>query len=282
MEPFIISVQGAGKERGTRIYFSYRNLKKIKEKLGENFFLFNNKKLVAHINPINETITISSVKNYNSTNTNPLLDNDIEFFDSVEDKIELELEDHDGLDNMGLDFYIPIKDTGDKYWIAEISVNDNLCYYCIATSRPNLDKEIQRKGNKHFPGLLNSKHVEIRYFKDHLVYSPVPAMIAKNAYRNIAQKKIKNIEIKSSISIPNDAELTPLIDLNKGNIKNLKIKKRTFLAKYEIHAIASNSTNIKDVLMKEVNDNIIWQVLTEIGEFFYDPINGDEIKPQEC
>ena len=59
-DPFILSIHHQ-KERGTRLYFNIADLKVIKEKFGEDFFLFNSDKIMAHIDPVNETIYLSSV-----------------------------------------------------------------------------------------------------------------------------------------------------------------------------------------------------------------------------
>lgn len=91
MEPIIISVQDAGKERGTRIYFSYRDLKRIKEKFGENFFLFNNRRLLARVDPLNNTIIITSLKYLKSLSNKTIQYDGIDFIESIEDDLDLEI-----------------------------------------------------------------------------------------------------------------------------------------------------------------------------------------------
>lgn len=177
-----------------------------------------------------------------------------------------------------LDFYIPIDGTGDKYRIAEISINDNLAYYCVADSLINLDKEIQRKANMHFPGLLNLKSVNIKYLSDYLVNSSVASFIAESAIKNIASKKINDVEIPSYISIPNDADLMPIINIGKDCIKDLKIRERKILAKYEIKTIASKFGNVKKATLKEIDGDIIWEVSTNSGELYFNIINGERIE----
>ncbi|NVM02636.1 MAG: hypothetical protein HWN67_09890 [Candidatus Helarchaeota archaeon] len=281
MKPFIVSVHGSGKNRGTRIYFNSRDLRKIEKKYGEEFFLFKNKKLLAYIDPIKESIWIKPLETWkrlkNITITRVMdsynfIDDELDFAETEEYEFDF---DSDGA---GLDFYLPIEGTGDKYLIAEVSIRKNLCYYCVSTSLSNLKKEIQRKGDKHFPGLLKLRNSDIKYLNDYLVHSPVLGYTARNAFSKVKNKKINNVEIPAYISIPNDAELTPLINMDKGNIKDLKIRKRDILAKYEITAIASNFAHVENTTILEINNEIFWKVLTNKGELFFNPMNGKKIE----
>ncbi|NVM53222.1 MAG: hypothetical protein HWN66_05925 [Candidatus Helarchaeota archaeon] len=277
MQPIIISVQDAGKERGTRIYFSYKDLKKLKENLGENFFLFKNKKLLATIDPINETIIISSFGKLVTSHSKITLRNELDSIMKLNDNMGSNLDNHEDFKKKRLDFYIPIKGTGDNYWIAEICIKENLCYYCVATSQTELRKNVQEISDKHFPGLLELENTQINYFTSNLVYSPVPGYVAENAFKKITKKKIKDIEILPSISIPNDAELTPIIDMDMGKINGLSLKKRNLLAKYEIIAIATKASSVKNAMIKEIDDKILWYISTMEEDIFFDAITGEEI-----
>ncbi|MFX0138030.1 MAG: hypothetical protein ACFFDN_30590 [Candidatus Hodarchaeota archaeon] len=279
MKPIIISVHDSGKNRGTRIYFYSRDLRKIEKKFGEDFFLFKNKKLLAYIDPINENIRITPLETWRRMkNISKVMEN-YNFVDEELDFAKLEDDEFDfDIQGAGLDFYLPIEGTGDKYCIAEVSIKNYLCYYCVATSFSNLKKSIQRKGDKHFPGLLKLKNVEIKNTSDYLVHSPVPGFTVRNAISKVKNKKINDVEIPAYISIPNDAELTPLIDMDKGNIEDFEIRQRDILAKYEITAIASNFAQVKDTTIIEKNNDIFWNVLTNKGELFFNPINGKKIE----
>lgn len=280
MEPIVISIHNVGKERGTRIYFNSKDIKKIKEKFGENFFLFTNKKLLAYIDPINENIRITALEN-KAVQSRSEIDSDM-IVDYTGHQLNLKEIGRDeidfDMDDSRLHFYLPIEGTGDKYQIAEVNIKDNLAYYCVASSLSSLKKEIHKKGNKYFPGLLDSRNVKINYLTDYLVHSPVPGFIAKRAFDKIACKKICNVEIPSNISIPNDADLTPLIDMGKGSIKDLKILKRTVLANYEINAIASQFAVVKNTTIKEINDEILWEVTTNKETLYFNPITGEKIE----
>ncbi|MFX1296644.1 MAG: hypothetical protein ACFFD2_17525 [Promethearchaeota archaeon] len=185
------------------------------------------------------------------------------------------------IDEIPLDFYFPVEGTGDRFRIAEVSIKGNLCYYCVATSLSDLNKEIIRKCVKHFPGLLDLKDVKIKYTNDRLVYSSIAGFITKNALNNVPNKKINDIEIPSYISIINDAELTPVIDTGNGNLKDIKIKKREILAKYEIMAIASKFAKVKNASLFELDTEIVWKVITDNGYLFFNPFNGKKIEFNE-
>lgn len=58
----IVSVQQAGNERGKRIYFDSKSMAEIKEKCGEDFFLFDGRTLLAFVDPTGGKITLTSFK----------------------------------------------------------------------------------------------------------------------------------------------------------------------------------------------------------------------------
>ncbi len=58
----IASVQRAGDERGKRIYFDNKSIEEIREKCGDDFFLFTERTLLAFIDPSEEKITLTSLK----------------------------------------------------------------------------------------------------------------------------------------------------------------------------------------------------------------------------
>ncbi|MHC1610480.1 MAG: hypothetical protein ACXQTW_02595 [Candidatus Methanospirareceae archaeon] len=58
----VASVQRAGEERGKRIYFDSKSVEEIKEKCGEDFFLFTERTLLAFVDPVEEKITLTSLK----------------------------------------------------------------------------------------------------------------------------------------------------------------------------------------------------------------------------
>lgn len=58
----VASVQRAGNERGKRIYFDSKSVDEIKEKCGDDFFLFTERTLLAFIDPAEEKITLTSLK----------------------------------------------------------------------------------------------------------------------------------------------------------------------------------------------------------------------------
>lgn len=268
VDPLVLSVHHQ-KERGARVYFSYRDLKKIREVLGEDFFLLNQKKLEAYIDPVNETITISASKDYNSTSNQSLIGSSTTILESIPEQSD----DEDIFAPTGLDFYIPIQGTGDRYWIAEVSVKGELAYYCIATTRAQLEREIHRKADMHFPELLDSDLVEIQDFSGYLVHSPVPGTIAGRTYNNIADKKLQDVEISASISLPNDADLTPLVDLGRGQIEGLTIRKRTLLAKYEVIAIGAKYARVDEATVMDYKNSLVWHLTTSNGDLFIDAIS---------
>jgi len=59
---FAVSVQRAGSDRGKRIYFDTRDIEEIKEKCGEDFFLLNDRTLIAFVDPEDSKITITPLK----------------------------------------------------------------------------------------------------------------------------------------------------------------------------------------------------------------------------
>ncbi|MFX1296643.1 MAG: hypothetical protein ACFFD2_17520 [Promethearchaeota archaeon] len=281
MKPIIISVHGSGENRGTRIYFNSKDLRRIRKQFGDDFFLFTNKKLLAYIDPTNEAIKITTLESNKIPqpsiptqviNNYENIEEELTFTEKIDDDFDFDIE------GIRLDFYIPIQGTGDRYWIAEVCLKDYLGYYCVSTSLSNLKKQIQRKGEKHFPGLMHSKNISIKYVNSNLVHSPVPEFTARNAFDKIQCKKINDVEIPAHISIPNDAELTPIVDMGKGSIKNLKIRKREILAKYEITIIASKYSTVQNSTIKDIDDEFFWCVSTNKGELLFNPINGIKIE----
>ncbi|MDY6964617.1 MAG: hypothetical protein SVM80_01430 [Halobacteriota archaeon] len=59
---FAVSVQRAGSERGKRVYFDTKDIEEIKEKCGEDFFLLNDRTLIAFVDPGNSRITLTPLK----------------------------------------------------------------------------------------------------------------------------------------------------------------------------------------------------------------------------
>ena len=58
----IVSVQQAGNERGKRIYFDSKSMEEIREKCGDDFFLFDGRTLLAFVDPAGGKITLTSLK----------------------------------------------------------------------------------------------------------------------------------------------------------------------------------------------------------------------------
>jgi hypothetical protein len=58
----VVSVQRAGNERGKRIYFDSKSVEEIREKCGDDFFLFSERTLLAFIDPSEGKITLTSLK----------------------------------------------------------------------------------------------------------------------------------------------------------------------------------------------------------------------------
>jgi hypothetical protein len=58
----VVSVQQAGNERGKRIYFDSKSIAEIREKCGEDFFLFNERILLAFVDSSDGKITLTSLK----------------------------------------------------------------------------------------------------------------------------------------------------------------------------------------------------------------------------
>ena len=58
----VVSVQQAGNERGKRLYFDSKSVEEIREKCGEDFFLFNERILLAFVDPADGKITVTSLK----------------------------------------------------------------------------------------------------------------------------------------------------------------------------------------------------------------------------
>ena len=58
----VVSVQQAGNERGKRIYFDSKSIEEIKERCGDDFFLFNERILLAFVDSSDGKITLTSLK----------------------------------------------------------------------------------------------------------------------------------------------------------------------------------------------------------------------------
>jgi hypothetical protein len=58
----VASIQQAGNERGKRIYFDSKSIEEIKEKCGDDFFLFNERILLAFVDSSDGKITLTSLK----------------------------------------------------------------------------------------------------------------------------------------------------------------------------------------------------------------------------
>ncbi|MFX1451752.1 MAG: hypothetical protein ACFFCM_12965 [Promethearchaeota archaeon] len=285
-EKLILSIQDAGKERGKRIYFTNKDLRKIKEKYGEDFFLFQEKKLLAQVDLSNDKITITPLTKIDTEKIGATRDTVLEFNQihtyppTVEEDKEVANYNYDlneiDFEPSQLDFYIPMDGKGEKYWVSEVTVGEKIAFYSVATSISLEKKENKRKEKKYFPNLLTLENVKINYINDYLVYSPVPGFIADTAYTQIAKKKINGIEIPANISVPSDADLTPIVDMNKGKINGFEIKKRELLAKYEINAIISEKYKIEDINVAEINGEVVWEVLTDGEKRHFDLITGIE------
>ena len=59
---FVASAQRAGNDRGRRIYFDRKSLEEIREKCGDDFFLFTERTLLAFVNTNEEKIMLTSRK----------------------------------------------------------------------------------------------------------------------------------------------------------------------------------------------------------------------------
>ena len=58
----IASVQQAGNERGKRLYFDSKSVEEIREKCGDDFFLFNERILLAFVDSADGKIVVTSLK----------------------------------------------------------------------------------------------------------------------------------------------------------------------------------------------------------------------------
>ncbi|NHI93892.1 MAG: hypothetical protein EAX96_15495 [Candidatus Lokiarchaeota archaeon] len=277
MEPIEITIQKAGKERGTRLYINSKDLDNIRKKFGDDFFLFTEKKLKASLDANNSTILISSFDESPENENCTLMDPDVNFLNTIGDDLIYDFGEIDESDCHSLHFFMPVDGTGDNVWVAEVSINGRLAFYCVADKTSELKDEIERKALKHFPGLLALEAFDIKEFKADLVYSPVPGHIAMEAYKYIANKKLGNVEIPSHKSIPNDTELTPIVDMNKGSLNGLKVKSRGILAKFEIEAIANKDSKVKDVQLMMKDKKLAWKVISDKGTNFYDTITGKKM-----
>ena len=282
MEPIIISVQNVGKTRGTRIYLNSKDINRIKRLYGEDFFLFRHKKLLAHINPIRESIEITNIDSVEPSSNFTTLEQDPSLMSNGIDIENLDIGTFTDLgeyetNEQSLEFYLPIEGTGEEYWIGEIIIDNKLAFYCVSSTLPKLKKKIDMEADKNFPNLLNFTETRINIIKDFLVFSPVPGFIAKNAYKKVVKKRINEVEIEPEISIPNDAKLMPIVDMGNGKLNGLKIKKREILAKYEIEAIASKYGEIETLQLTKLDDKIVWECKLKEDIFYFDIIQGEEI-----
>ena len=58
----VVSVQKAGNERGKRVYFDSKSMEEIREKCGDDFFLFTERTLLAFVEPCEKKITLTALK----------------------------------------------------------------------------------------------------------------------------------------------------------------------------------------------------------------------------
>ena len=58
----VVSVQQAGNERGKRVYFDSKSMEDIKERCGDDFFLFTERTLLAFVDTSNGKITLTPLK----------------------------------------------------------------------------------------------------------------------------------------------------------------------------------------------------------------------------
>lgn len=58
----VVSVQQAGNERGKRVYFDSKSMGEIREKYGDDFFLFRERTLLAFVEPREKKITLTALK----------------------------------------------------------------------------------------------------------------------------------------------------------------------------------------------------------------------------
>lgn len=256
-----VSIQEAGDDRGRRIYFDTRDLQEIKKICGEDFFLLTQRKLLAVVDPEVETITITPLRAGVRVTRTPGGEEHPEM-------VPL---------SQALDFYMPIAGTGERRWIGMVSAMGKTAYYCVASSMQELLDAIHTKGDKHFPGLLNTGGVVIKHTQENVVHSPVPSHIAQKTYKNISHKEVCGIKIPCEVSVPMDVELCPVVDVGEGTLQEFEIKRREILAKYEITAVASKTSNVRDVRIQEEGGKLLWVVYAEEGEFKFDAVTGEKV-----
>lgn len=58
----VVSVQQAGNERGKRVYFDSKNMGELREKCGDDFFLFTERTLLAFVDISGGKITLNPLK----------------------------------------------------------------------------------------------------------------------------------------------------------------------------------------------------------------------------
>jgi hypothetical protein len=74
-----------------------------------------------------------------------------------------------------------------------------------------------------------------------------------------------------------DVELCPVVDVGEGSIKEFEIKRREILAKYEITAIASRTSNVRDARIQEENGKLLWAISADDGEAKFDAVTGERV-----
>ncbi len=58
----VVSVQQAGNERGKRVYFDSKSMEEIRERCGDDFFLFTERSLFAFVDTSDGRITLTPIK----------------------------------------------------------------------------------------------------------------------------------------------------------------------------------------------------------------------------
>lgn len=176
-----------------------------------------------------------------------------------------------------LHFFMPMED-GKCYWTAKISVAGDAAYYCVSETLSDLLRQILEKGQTHFPGLLDVRSINLETSEEFLAHAPIPSHIAERAYKKIPEKEIKEAKIPAFVSIPIDAELTPIVEWDEEKCKGLIITSRKVLAQHEILAIAYAKTKqkIEDARIEEKNGKVFWVVFSyDDKEMQFDLTTGE-------
>ncbi len=175
-----------------------------------------------------------------------------------------------------LQFFMPMED-GECYWAAKISVAGNAAYYCVSETLLDLLRQILEKGQTHFSDLLELGSVNLEIAKETLAHVPIPNHVTQRAYEKISDKEIKEAQISPFISIPIDAELTPMVELYEEKVKGFIITRRKVLARHEILAIAAAKTNrkIEHVHVEQKNSKVFWVVFSNDKEMRFDITTGE-------